>query len=172
MDHVWDSLPQNPNGKIWCGGDVDDASSSGKGGLNKQRVCELAKVEAWLQIGLHDPQVVLCRVLHRRFEHHLSRIVHLYVFIPERFHSPVDTSVICLYVKLYIFPLNLWAYKAKRKSSSVSMYFQNWSSVTTSTPVLLCRCFLKNCIATRYTRDHISDVGQYHIYTYPSMFYS
>ena len=59
------------------GGDVDDASAAGDGGFPEERVRELADVEARLQVGGHDPRVVLCRALRRRPEHHLRRVVHL-----------------------------------------------------------------------------------------------
>ena len=59
------------------GGDVHDASPAGDGGVPEERVRELAEVEARLQVGRHEPGVVLRRALHRRLDHHLRRVVHL-----------------------------------------------------------------------------------------------
>lgn len=46
--------------QVTCyGRDVDNASSSSNGGFTKERVRELAKVEAGLQVGRHEMRVVL-----------------------------------------------------------------------------------------------------------------
>lgn len=67
------------------GGDVHDAPASGAGGGSaEERVRELAEVEARLQVGRHDPRVVLRRVLRRRLDHHLRRVVHLHVHVYVR----------------------------------------------------------------------------------------
>ena len=63
------------------GGYVDDASPAGDGGVPEERVRELAEVEARLQVGRHDPRVVLRRVLPRRLDDQQRRVVHLYGYL-------------------------------------------------------------------------------------------
>jgi hypothetical protein len=60
------------------GGDVDDARPSGDGGVEEQRVRELGDVQARLQVGRHDPRVVLRRPLRRRLEQQQRSVVDLY----------------------------------------------------------------------------------------------
>jgi hypothetical protein len=60
---------------------VHDAPAAGEGGVAEQRVRELAEVEAGLQVGRHDPRVLLPGALHRRLEDHLRRVIHLYVHL-------------------------------------------------------------------------------------------
>ena len=59
------------------GGDVDDASAAGEGGVAEQWVRELVEVEARLQVARHHPRVVLRRALRRRLEEEQPRVVHL-----------------------------------------------------------------------------------------------
>ena len=52
-----------------CGeGDANDAPAAGDGGVAEERVRELDEVEARLQVGRHDPRVVLAGALHRRLQ--------------------------------------------------------------------------------------------------------
>jgi hypothetical protein len=58
------------------GGDVHDAAAPAAAGEAEERVRELAEVEARLQVGRHDPGVVLAGALGRPLEQGLPRVVH------------------------------------------------------------------------------------------------
>jgi len=59
------------------GGDIDDASAASEGGIKEERMRELAKVEARLQVDRHATWEVFRRALRHRFLEELCRIVHL-----------------------------------------------------------------------------------------------
>lgn len=75
----WHGVEHEPwESSAACDGrDVDDASSSGEGGVEEEGMCELADMEARLQVGPQYARVVLRRALRRRLRQQLPGIVHL-----------------------------------------------------------------------------------------------